>query len=74
MRNLIKKQFRLVRNDERGFTLLEYVAGAAVILTTVWAAMSLTGNSMADLLTSIQNWLGRRATAIDSDGGNGGGN
>jgi hypothetical protein len=57
---------------QKGITLLEYTAGAAVIIGIVWLAMSAMGNNIADVFTSIGNWADSRSNQID--GGNGGGN
>ena len=58
----------MVRNNsEKGFTLLEYCAGAAVLLTIVWAALTALGGNMKTFLDSIGSWATRQATAIDSN-------
>ena len=58
--------FRIRTKKERGFALLEYCAGAAVILVIVWAALNTLGTNMTDLLDSIGTWATNRAGEIDS--------
>lgn len=52
------------RSSERGFTLLEYCAGATIIAVVVWGALSTLGANLADLLTAIGEWASSRATEI----------
>ena len=66
---------KLVRysRKERGFSLLEYCAGAAVILVTVWGALVLMGQNVQGLLNSIGSWATARQGEIagaDHQGGN----
>ena len=51
-------------NNEKGFTLLEYCAGAAVIAGVIWVAMSTLGNNLGDLLTALGEWATQRVTEI----------
>lgn len=62
---------RKTGRGERGFTLLEYCAGAAVILLTVWVAMNAMGGSIAGVLDSITAWANQRASEIDAGAGTG---
>jgi hypothetical protein len=50
--------------SEKGFSLLEYCAGAAIIAGVVWAATGLMGEGIAELLQSIGNWASTRAGEI----------
>lgn len=69
-----KRQIRRnSRSNEQGFTLLEYVAGAAIILTLVWAGFQSMGTSLTNALGAIGNWAEERATSITTGGGTGGG-
>jgi Flp pilus assembly pilin Flp len=54
-------------SGERGFSLLEYCAGAAVILVTIWGALSLMGDNIETLLNSIGNWATTRAGEINGE-------
>jgi len=53
-----------IKNKEKGFTLLEYCAGAAVIAGVVWVAVSTLGENLSDLLVAIGEWASSRATDI----------
>jgi len=58
-----------INRKQKGFTLFEYCAGAAVILGVVWGAMSVMGASMSDMIGSISEWTSSRAADIRSDRG-----
>lgn len=62
-----RKGARRGTRDERGFSLLEYCAGAAVILVTIWGALSLMGDNIETLLNSIGNWATTRAGEINGE-------
>jgi hypothetical protein len=49
---------------ERGYTLLEYCAGAAIITGILWGSLSYLGNSMENLLRGVGDWAQSRATEI----------
>ena len=68
------KLFGIKRRDQRGITLLEYCAGAAILLGIIWGAMSLLGTNVSKLLASVAGWADREATTIDQNtGGSGNG-
>ena len=69
----MKKLFRLHRpkGSERGFSLLEYCAGAAVIMVTVWAALNAMGTNISNLLGAIGEWATKRQTEIQGAGSQG---
>jgi hypothetical protein len=54
------------RRSERGISLLEYCAGAAVLLGIVWTAMTLMGQDVSALLQSIGGWAVAQKTDIDA--------
>jgi hypothetical protein len=62
----IKKQFRLAKRGRgsKGFTLLEYCAGAAVIAGMVFASLNTFGTNLGGLLTELGNWATRRADEV----------
>lgn len=64
---------RRKRSRQRGYTLLEYCAGAAVIMVTVWFAMNTMGTSVAGLLNSIASWANARSGEIAGAQGQGSG-
>jgi len=53
-----------LRNSERGYALLEYCAGAAVIIAIVWVALQAMGTNMSELLTAIGEWAQDRAQDV----------
>ncbi len=65
----IHSLFSIKKRNEKGFTLLEYCAGAAVILVLVWTALQTMGGNLSDLLNSIGAWAETRSTEIDSTSG-----
>jgi hypothetical protein len=60
---------------QKGFTLLEYTAGAAVIIGVVWVAVNAMGGSLRDVFDAISRWANGRVSQIDngSAGGSGSG-
>jgi hypothetical protein len=52
------------KNKERGFTLLEYCAGAAVVAGVIWVALSSLGGSMSTLLGNVGKWADSRAAEV----------
>ena len=51
---------------QKGFTLLEYTAGAAVIIGVVWLAVNTMGKSLSDVFESISVWANGRVTQINN--------
>ena len=62
MANQKKNQLK----NNKGFTLLEYAMGAAVIATIVWGAMSVLGQNMSNFFGDLGNWVEERGTSISS--------
>lgn len=60
--------FRLTRKakSERGYTLLEYCAGAAVIASIIWGALNYMGTNVGGFLHGVGDWATRRAGEISS--------
>jgi Flp pilus assembly pilin Flp len=50
-----------VSKRERGYTLLEYCAGAAIIAGILFTALQNLGGSLATLLDAVGNWSNSRA-------------
>lgn len=70
MKKVLKSLFAIKRRsvkDERAYTLLEYCAGAAVVLTIIWGALTAMGGNLADMLDSIGSWATKQATEISAD-------
>lgn len=60
MKNKQTKQ----ENWERGYTLLEYCAGAAIIAGILWTALTALGGNLSDLLNAVGQWAQRRSNGI----------
>lgn len=56
-------QSRTSTND-RGYTLLEYCAGAAIMAGVVWGAMQVLGNGLSGFLQGLSAWATNRAADI----------
>ncbi len=61
-----KKQMGFGNKKERGYTLLEYCAGAAVIAGGVWLAMNTLGTNLGNFLTELGNWTAERTGQIET--------
>lgn len=60
-----KRWIRIVKkNEEAGYTLLEYCAGAAVIAGIVFGALTALGGNLENLLQALGTWADNRATDI----------
>ena len=54
------------RRDEKGYTLLEYCAGAAIIAGILWTALNALGGNLSDLLAAVGEWAQRRSAGISN--------
>jgi Flp pilus assembly pilin Flp len=63
-----RQRSRLARHAERGFTLLEYCAGAAIIAGLLWASFKILGTNLQGLLDALGTWVGNRAVEIKNQG------
>lgn len=64
MKNLIRVSRR--NRNESGFALLEYAAGAAVVVGVMYVALNALGTSTSTYLGAVGNWLERRTTAVNA--------
>ena len=53
------------RREQRGYTLLEYCAGAAIIAGILWAALNTLGGNLNTLLEGIGTWATQRANDLN---------
>ncbi|MCB9029480.1 MAG: Flp family type IVb pilin [Deltaproteobacteria bacterium] len=53
-----------LRNDERGLSLLEYAAGAAILAAVVFVAMGTLGTSIQGLLQAVSGWANTQAASV----------
>lgn len=51
---------------ESGYTLLEYAAGAALLMGVLYVGLRALGGSLEGLLTSISNFAQRRSQELDT--------
>jgi len=49
---------------QRGYTLLEYCAGAALIAGIIWVALNAMGQNISALLNAIGQWAATRTGGI----------
>lgn len=54
----------LASKRERGYTLLEYCAGAAIIAGILWTALSNLGADLTGLLNAVGAWSNSRRDGI----------
>lgn len=52
---------------ERGYTLLEYCAGAAIIAGILWTALNNLGADLAGLLNAVGAWSNSRTDGIQQN-------
>jgi len=64
MRTYMRRMIRIERRGERGYTLLEYVAGAAIIGGIVFTALTGFGSSMAGFLNGLGTWAQTRTSEL----------
>lgn len=55
---------RKAKNEE-GFTLLEYAAGAAVILTLVVVGLNAMGTNLSGFFTNVGTWAANSGDQFD---------
>lgn len=55
-----------VRRREAGYSLLEYAAGAAILLTIMFGGMQVMKNGIDSTFTSISNWMTNKAQNLDN--------
>jgi Flp pilus assembly pilin Flp len=58
--------FRIKCKEQRGYTLLEYCAGAAVVAGIIFAALEAMGGQLSGYLGAIGDWATRRAAEVSS--------
>jgi hypothetical protein len=52
--------------QEAGFTLLEYAAGAAVLMGILYVGVRTMGYGIQDLMGSVGKWANERSTELDA--------
>ena len=64
MKNLMTILYIKIKEEQRGYALLEYTAGALVVATVLWTAMNGLGTSISGLLNSIGNFVAGQASDL----------
>lgn len=64
-------KIRRKNKNQKGFTLLEYCAGAAVIAGVVYSGLSVMGGQMEGFFVGLGQWIGDRTPASTSTDGEG---
>lgn len=52
------------RKNEKGYTLLEYCAGAAIIAGVLWTALNSLGGNLSGLLGAVGGWANNRTETV----------
>lgn len=60
---------RRTSKDERGFTLLEYAGGAAVLAGLVFLGFRAFGRNLDSLFQGLSDWTANRTATIDKADG-----
>ncbi len=64
-----KKLFRIVKkNNQKGYSLLEYCVGAAALLGLVYAGMTTLGGNLQTFLSDLGSWIQARGDQMETDG------
>lgn len=63
------KLLGLRRKAQKGFTLLEYAAGAAVIAGVAYGALSAFGSGLDTFYRGLGEWASGLTVSASSDGG-----
>jgi len=53
-----------MKANEKGLSLLEYAAAAAILIGIVYVGFSAFGTSLSDLFDSMTTWANNRTTQI----------
>ncbi len=66
---MIKRIMNKIANKkkQRGYALLEYCAGAAIIAGVLWGGLSLVGERVNSLLSTIADWAAAREQSIQDN-------
>lgn len=63
---MLTKKYLKKSQTERGFALLEYCAGAAIIAGIIWGALTTFGGSLSGLLGNLSLWANARSGEIQT--------
>jgi len=54
------------KRKQRGYTLLEYCAGAAIIAGILWTSLNTLGGNMSQLLNAVGKWAQTRTDNVSN--------
>ena len=57
---------RTGKKSERGFTILEYCAGAVVVMVVLWTAFDALGGNIKEFMEGVGGWLSKKGKEISS--------
>lgn len=64
MKKETRRLIGLRRKDQKGFTLLEYAAGAAVIAGVAYSALTVFGVGLTNFYTGLGNWASNQVSNL----------
>lgn len=67
MKKNVSKSLSQRRKSQKGYTLLEYCAGAAVLAAVIFGALNTMGGQIGGLMTSIGDWATERAESFRAE-------
>ena len=50
---------------KKGYTLLEYCAGAAIIAGIIWVAPNALGGSLSGFIGNLATWVNQRSSELE---------
>ncbi len=69
----MKREKKRIAGKQAGYTLLEYVAGASILLAVVYFGLNQMGQGLREFFVGVGSWATHQAGAIgntDSGGSN----
>lgn len=54
------------RRNQKGYTLLEYAAGAAILMGILFTGLNAMGSGVQGLLSEIGTWAGQRKSDLSA--------
>ena len=65
MNNVRKERWFGLTRKEQGFTLLEYCAGAAVLISIVYGGLTIMGGNLKEFFVGVGTWVGTKTTSLN---------
>lgn len=54
------------RKKQKGYTLLEYSAGAAILMGILYVGVNAMGSGIKDLMTGVGSWASQQTSSLPS--------